>query len=442
MSLEMLSNILTIAIVFVEIICCTTLFETLFINKKPIKSPILNYLFEVIMGVIFSCLIITSIKNYFLQSICIIALYFLILKLFYNTNVLAGLCVSIITYMLLLAVDSFSALVIFYFLSLPLDMINNNPLHFLLAAIFSKTLFYLIVVLIRRMLRCKSSPELNYISNYHWIVYIFQSTVSLLALLALIETTYLLNRVSVLVALSAFGLLSLNYIVLFLLESSSKRGKMEYENALYRQQIETETNNIKILMKSFESQYQHYHDYKQHLSAIYQLLYDGQYNHAQNCVKSILDDICVSPYYIKTHHPVIDAVLNQKHLQAKSQNIILDIRSEDLSAVLIPDHLLITIISNAIDNALEYTQQLPSPAVVSIKIVTEKNFLIFSVINPVLEKVEVKNNLIPTTKSDKAIHGMGLKNIALALSRCNGDYEIICTDQTFQFTALIQLEYK
>lgn len=440
MSLEILSNILTIAIVFVEIICCTILFEALFINKKPIKSSVLNYFFEVITLVIFSCLIIRNIKNYFIQSICIIVLYFLVLKLFYNANVLISLCVSIITYMLLLAADSFSAFLIFYFLSLPLDSLNNSPLQFLLATIFSKTLFYFIVILIRKIRRSKSFPELKYVSRYHWFVYIFQSTISLISLLALIETSYLLNRVPVLVALSAFGLFFLNYIVLFLLESSSKRGKMEYENALYRQQIETETNNIKILMKSFESQYHHYHDYKQYLSTIYQLLYEKQYDRAQNCVKSILDDICVSPYYIKTNHPVIDAVLNQKHLQAISQNIVLDIRGDDLSTILLPDHLLITIISNAIDNALEYSQQLPAPSVVSVKIAIEENYLIFSVINSVLRKIEIKNNLIQTTKNDKSIHGMGLKNIALALSKCNGDHELICTDQTFQFTALIQLE--
>lgn len=440
MSLEMLSNILTIAIVFFEIICSTILFETLFVNKRPINSTVLNYICEIIILVTFSCLIIANIKNQFLQSTCIIVLYFLVLKLFYNDKILINLCVSIITYMLLLAVDSFSALIIFYFLSLPLDTIKSSPLQFLLATIFSKTLFYLIVILIRRIQRSKSFPELKYISNYHWFIYIFQSTISLISLLALIETTYWINKMPFLVALSAFGLFFLNCIVLFLLESSSRRGKMEYENALYRQQIETETSNIKVLMKSFESQYQHYHDYKQYLSTIYQLLHEKQYEHAQNCVKSILDDICVSSYYITTHHPVIDAVLNQKHLQSKSLNIVLDIRADDLSTIALPDHLLITIISNAIDNALEYTQQLPTPSVVSAKLVIEENYLIFSVINPVLEKIEIRNNLIPTTKSDKSIHGIGLKNIALALSRCNGDYEIICTDQTFQFTALIQLE--
>ena len=344
--------------------------------------------------------------------------------------------------MLLLAVDAFSAIIIFYYLSLPLDMINNNALHFVLATIFSKTLFYFIIIIIRRLVRSKSLPELKYISNYHWFVYIFQSTISLLALLALIETTYQLNKVPFLAALSAFGLLFLNYIVLFLLESSSKRGKIEYENALYRQQIETETNNIKVLMKTFETQHQYYHDYKQYLSTIYQLIYEKKYNHAENCIKSILDDICISPYSIKTHHPVIDAILNQKYLQAQSHNIVLDIRADDLTSIAIPDHLLITIISNAIDNALEYCMQLPSTPVVSVKIVIAESFLIFSVINPVLKEIKIQNNLIETTKSDKSIHGMGLKNIAIALSKCNGDYELICSNQTFQFTALIRLPCK
>ena len=95
----------------------------------------------------------------------------------------------------------------------------------------------------------------------------------MVSLLALIELTYRLREVPIVVIVATFGLLILNYAVLILLESSSKYGKSVHDNALYRQQLETEINNVKILMKSFESQAQCIHDHKQHLATIYQLIY-------------------------------------------------------------------------------------------------------------------------------------------------------------------------
>lgn len=118
---------------------------------------------------------------------------------------------------------------------------------------------------------------------------------------------------------------------------------------------------------------------------------------------------------------------------------ILDIRAGDLSEIQIPDSLLVTIISNPIDNAIEACSIAPVNKVVAVKIVIEEGILIFSVINPITNPVKIKSNQIETTKADKSIHGMGLKNVALALSKCNGDYEIICNHNSFQFTALIRL---
>ena len=192
-------------------------------------------------------------------------------------------------------------------------------------------------------------------------------------------------------------------------------------------------------MKSFESQAQCIQDHKQHLATIYQLIYDEKYDQAENFIKSIQGGIYVALYRIRTNHAIIDAILNQKFLQAENNNIVLDIRAGDLSAIQIPDSLLVTIISNPIDNAIEACSIVSVKKIVTIKIVIEEGILIFSVINPIAKPVKIINNQIETTKADKSIHGMGLKNVALALSKCNGDYEIICNENSFQFTALIRL---
>lgn len=436
--LDLMANFLSLIAVLAEIICCIILFNALIPRKELFKNQVLENFAEVTILFALSYFI-TRTFNGSLQPLLIILSYFFVIHLFYESKLLVELCISIITYILLITVDIFSAILIYSFLSLPLDEIKSDPFTFFLATAFSKTLFFLIIVLAKKVLSIKRFPELKYISKYHWFVYILQSIISMVSLLALIELTYRLREVPIVVIVATFGLLILNYAVLILLESSSKYGKSVHDNALYRQQLETEINNVKILMKSFESQAQCIHDHKQHLATIYQLIYDEKYDQTENFIKSIQGGIYVALYRIRTNHAIIDAILNQKFLQAENNNIVLDIRAGDLSAIQIPDSLLVTIISNPIDNAIEACSIVSVKKIVTIKIVIEEGILIFSVINPIAKPVKIINNQIETTKADKSIHGMGLKNVALALSKCNGDYEIICNENSFQFTALIRL---
>ena len=150
----------------------------------------------------------------------------------------------------------------------------------------------------------------------------------------------------------------------------------------------------------------------------------------------------VTLYRFKTNNQIIDAILNQKFIQASNKNVILDVRATDLSQVNIDAYYLITIMSNAIDNAIEASQKVGIQQIVSIKLSIEQYLFIFSVINPTEEPVVIIENNIKTTKDDKLIHGNGLKNIALALQKCDGDYELGYENGYFQFTAFIRLENK
>ena len=77
---------------------------------------------------------------------------------------------------------------------------------------------------------------------------------------------------------------------------------------------------------------------------------------------------------------------------------------------------------------------------VSIKLSIEKYLFIFSVINPAAGPIDIDENSITTTKDDVLAHGNGLKNIAYALQKCNGDYALDYDNGLFQFTAFIRLK--
>ena len=86
---------------------------------------------------------------------------------------------------------------------------------------------------------------------------------------------------------------------------------------------------------------------------------------------------------------------------------------------------LCVVVSNLVKNAVEELENSQSD---SKRIVFEvkqgKNFLHITVKNTIdYEKISLKNNFPITTKKDKKMHGLGLKNVEKVAEKYNGKYE-------------------
>ena len=211
-----------------------------------------------------------------------------------------------------------------------------------MGAITSKSVHFFVIIAFRKIVFKKQFFE--HVSNYHWSVYIIQSIITTLALVSIIMLSLNTERIPMIAVISSVGLLFLNIVVFGLLESSARLGNNIRENALLKQQVEIELDNVKSLSQAFDAQRQSIHDYKHNLGIIYQLLDMHQYQQALNYIQSLSEDFYHTLYRIKTDHSIIDAILNLKDIQAKMTGIILDIKAGDLSGILIPDDLLVTVI--------------------------------------------------------------------------------------------------
>ncbi|EHA7759317.1 GHKL domain-containing protein, partial [Enterococcus faecalis] len=285
--------------------------------------------------------------------------------------------------------------------------------------------------------KLKRSNNLSIISSYQWFTYISLNLISIVSILSLIELTYSAGKIHILTLLSTFGLLFLNVLVFRLLEKEKEYETNKRERALFKQQLEIGLTNIQVLTQSFKTQRAFMHDYKQYLSTIYRLI-DYDKGEAKNLISSLNSNLYTSLYRFKTNNTIIDAILNQKFIEAEALGISLDIRAEDLNEIKIDSPILVTVLSNAIDNALEATNKVPFNKIIAIKLEFTHRILVFSVINPVLKTPIIIDNIIKTSKEDKTVHGQGLRNISRALEQCNGDYELNCDGSTFQFTAIFR----
>ena len=92
-----------------------------------------------------------------------------------------------------------------------------------------------------------------------------------------------------------------------------------------------------------------------------------------------------------------------------------------------------TILSNAIDNAIEACEKIQSneQKIISVKCSYIKRIQFIDITNPVDKDVKITNNVVETSKVDKNIHGIGLYNIRRTVMKYDGEFDISCKDKTF-----------
>lgn len=107
-----------------------------------------------------------------------------------------------------------------------------------------------------------------------------------------------------------------------------------------------------------------------------------------------------------------------------------------------PEEDLVTLLTNLLDNAIEACEKLdPENKAVSrniqFKMVLEEGQLILSVRNPVTTPVQIKNNMIVTSKKDSIHHGIGLSNVDAVIKKYGGTSVLACDNKCFSFSALL-----
>lgn len=74
-------------------------------------------------------------------------------------------------------------------------------------------------------------------------------------------------------------------------------------------------------------------------------------------------------------------------------------------------------------------------AVIHIKLVQEDGKIIFSVKNPVVEKVQITDGIV--LDSNGGMHGIGLSNVKAVVDKYGGDFVISCDSEKFQAVVML-----
>ncbi|WP_404332240.1 ATP-binding protein [Mesobacillus maritimus] len=143
----------------------------------------------------------------------------------------------------------------------------------------------------------------------------------------------------------------------------------------------------------------------------------------------------------KTGNTVLDTVLASKNIYCIKNDITLTCVAD---GTLLNDMDVIdicTIFGNALDNAIEYEQQIEEKEkrLIHVSVFSQKGFLMIRFENYFEGELKLEGDLPATTKENSYYHGYGLKSIRYAVEKYDGVVNVNQKDNWFELTILIPL---
>ena len=139
---------------------------------------------------------------------------------------------------------------------------------------------------------------------------------------------------------------------------------------------------------------------------------------------------------INTNNTLIDAIINTKYREMEEQGILLVMKFNEMADLWMDDEDVVVILSNLLNNAIEACEKCEEKTV-KMKLMKESDDIIISVRNTYNGEIVMKGDEIQTSKSDKAEHGLGIKNVIEAVEKYGGSYSINHDEKEFAFSICI-----
>ncbi len=216
------------------------------------------------------------------------------------------------------------------------------------------------------------------------------------------------------------------------------KGELLRENALTGQKKESQLAHYRDMQAVYERQGRKMHDYKNQIRTMQVLLKEGDTQAAAALAERLTESISVEMAAVNTNHSIVDAVLNQKFHAAREQGVSMIFKVGDMQGLKLDGEETVILLSNLLDNAIHECVKVVRKgrnAVIHIKLVQEDGKLIFSVKNPVVEKVQVTDGIV--LDSSGGMHGVGLMNVKAVVDKYGGDFAISCDEEKFQAVVML-----
>ncbi|WP_409967801.1 GHKL domain-containing protein [Bengtsoniella intestinalis] len=255
-----------------------------------------------------------------------------------------------------------------------------------------------------------------------------------------------LNEYITILSLSLIVLMNVFFFYLF--DKLKSAEKLKYENQLLRNQTEYFYLLEQNINDTFENVRTLKHDMKHHLLYLKSKT-EGSTEQSLSEVKeslnSLMEETSTNDIVGYTQNKKLNRLLNYKLGLINQSDIPIDIKVNILEDANIDESSLYVILGNAIDNAItNFDSSNSQNESINIRIMDDNGNLYIRIANPYAKKLQFKNGLPVTDKSNKTLHGLGLKSIKEIVESKSGVFKILTINQEFVLEILLydEMTYK
>lgn len=177
------------------------------------------------------------------------------------------------------------------------------------------------------------------------------------------------------------------------------------------------------------------HDFKNHLRTVYGMMSDD--SKAKDYIGDLLETSYKQAQYCHSGNEIIDSIINCKMNEALSNRINFEHKINLDSKLNISSVDICAILANQLDNSIEACLKTESKRFIKVDIWQKESLVFFKVINSAEKNPFDSHHNLFTTKNDKSMHGLGIKNIRETSEKYNGSLKNEYKDGCFISIAMV-----
>ncbi len=241
------------------------------------------------------------------------------------------------------------------------------------------------------------------------------------------------------VVIESIGLLAINICIFYLYGALQNYYMEKGEKELIEQQTAFYEKQLDILKNSYYNVRTLKHDMRHHLKELKYMTSQENNDKAIRYIEQMEGFVNYSEEYVESGNRDIDSTLN--YLLKKADRVL----DKPRIHVALPENLdvhmfkLNIILGNLLENAISAAER-SVDKYLSIDIKVNKGLLNIKIENSYEHEILVENGKLLTTKTNKKIHGMGLKSVERIIQEQGGTMKIDWNEQIFSVKVMLYLE--
>ncbi|MDO4288272.1 MAG: GHKL domain-containing protein, partial [Eubacterium sp.] len=240
-----------------------------------------------------------------------------------------------------------------------------------------------------------------------------------------------------LVVIAMIALLAFDTSFVIFIQRMERTRSMERRLELERQQRALEENYYATVEHQYQSSLAMIHRMEDHIQRLKDYYDRGEAGAARRYAEKTLEEIAGTGMSLGCRDRTLAIILEDKRFVCERRGIVLSVRDESRGLGFMDVFDITTIFSNLLDNAIQAAQRLDG-AEVEVSLFEYGQMLGINVENPYVEAPVKRGAVFLSTKSG-AGHGVGLKNVAAAVKKYQGEMDIRTDDGIFKVQILLPL---